>query len=158
MSERSQLFSSAVPKMPLMNPNGNAQPNLVPIPGAPKPAFRVLVVDDDPMIRSLLCAIFKRVGYETEIAKDGISALEKATQSHFDLIMSDLRMPGMWGTELYQRLKEVRPELAQRMVFASSESLSADLKQFFQSSGRPYLRKPFSNDEVRKLAAEVCAS
>jgi CheY-like chemotaxis protein len=123
-----------------------------------KPAYRVLVVDDDPMIRSLLVAVLKRAGYETEVAKDGITALDRANQSHFDLIMSDLRMPGMWGTELYQRLKESKPELANRMVFATSEKLTGDLAQFFKDSGRPYLRKPFSNDDVRRLAAEVCGS
>src|SRR5262249_51579404 len=112
----------------------------------PARAYRVLVVDDDPMIRALLVAVLKRAGYETEIAKDGFAALERANQSDFDLIMSDLRMPGMWGTELYQRLKESKPELAERMVFATSESLTGDLKQFFEISGRPYLRKPFSND------------
>jgi len=150
MSERAQLFKASVPKTSLVNPqitDDNARRKQ-----------RVLVVDDDPMIRSLLCAIFKRAGYETEIAKDGISALEKAAQSNFDLILSDLRMPGMWGNELYEKLKEIRPKLADRMIFATSESLSEELVQFFQSSGRPYLRKPFSNDEVRRLAAEVCAS
>jgi len=149
MSERAQLFKAAVPKTPLVNSQ---------ITENSRRKKRALVVDDDPMVRSLLCAIFKRAGYETEIAKDGISALEKATQSHFDLILSDLRMPGMWGNELYQKLKEIRPNLAERMIFATSESLSEELAQFFKSSGRPYLRKPFSNDEVRRLAAEVCAS
>lgn len=124
----------------------------------PARAYRVLVVDDDPMIRSLLVAVLKRAGYETEIAKDGFSALDQAGHSDFDLIVSDLRMPGMWGTELYQKLKESKPELANRMVFATSEKLTDDLAQFFKDSGRPYLRKPFSNDDVRRVAAEVCAA
>jgi len=124
----------------------------------PARVYRVLVVDDDPMIRSLLVAVLKRAGYETEIAKDGITALDRTNQSHFDLIVSDLRMPGMWGTELYQRLKESKPELANRMVFATSEKLTGELAQFFKDSGRPYLRKPFGNDDVRRIAAEVCAA
>ena len=109
-----------------------------------RPAYRVLVVEDDPMIRSLLLAVLKRAGYETDSAKDGFSALEKSTEAHFDMILTDLRMPGMWGTEFYQKLRESRPDLAERVVFATSESIGKDLQEFFETLEDPTCESPLA--------------
>lgn len=67
--------------------------------------LRVLAVDDDLLMQSLLSSLLKRAGYETVIAEDGSSALEiLARDSHFDVILSDIRMPKMDGLHLLDQL------------------------------------------------------
>ena len=82
---------------------------------------RILVVDDDPSITSLVRIALARTGHEVETAKSGDEALECARRARPDLILLDLMMPGMSGSEV---LEEIRadPELADiRVVLATGE-------------------------------------
>jgi CheY-like chemotaxis protein len=74
--------------------------------------FRILVVDDDDSIRAFVERVLRQPGYETRVAADGIEALRVAnSDGPFDLLLTDLSMPGMRGDELARRLRLTDPSL-----------------------------------------------
>jgi CheY-like chemotaxis protein len=72
---------------------------------------RILVVDDNELFRDSIIETLRRQDYETEAAKDGQSALDIVEQRNFDLVISDMKMPGMSGIELMERIKSINPEI-----------------------------------------------
>lgn len=114
---------------------------------------RVLVVDDEPHILHYMRATLEAWGHEVETASDGADALQRALGGRFDLIITDVRMPTLGGRELYERLREQRPELAARVVFATGDTVRDDTMAFLEGSGRPFLHKPFKLAELRSTLA-----
>jgi CheY-like chemotaxis protein len=89
----------------------------------PHPKPKLLVVDDEPSIRTLLTQIFGRLGHPVRAAQDGFDALEQIREDVPDILLSDLNMPGMSGFEL---LSVVRRKLPNIYVIASSGAFSGD--------------------------------
>jgi signal transduction histidine kinase len=88
------------------------------------------------------------------IAADGQQALDLLPHQPFDLVLCDLRMPGMGGREFYQQLQVVAAALAERLLFISGDSTSTATHVFVRQSGRPLLSKPFTpNDLYHAIAA-----
>lgn len=117
---------------------------------------RVLVVDDEPEILSVLRDVLSATGHDVVTAGSGAHALDVLMQEpHVDAILSDLRMPGIDGAGLYRALAIRRPELLDRLAFITGDSLGADLQSFLAESGAPRLEKPFSPSEVRNLVRQL---
>jgi two-component system NtrC family sensor kinase len=114
---------------------------------------RILVVDDEPHILHYMRATLESWGHEVETAGDGQEALRRAMEERFDLIITDVRMPRLGGRELFERLRESRPEAAARVVFATGDSVRDDTLAFLEGSGRPFLHKPFKLAELRRTIA-----
>jgi CheY-like chemotaxis protein len=88
------------------------------------------------------------------LAADGRQALDMLPEQRFDLVLCDLRMPGMGGREFYQELQLVAPTLVDRLLFISGDTTSIATRDFLRQSGRPLLNKPFTpNDLYHALAA-----
>jgi two-component system NtrC family sensor kinase len=66
-------------------------------------------------------------------------------------------MPDMDGLAFYRSLKEIRPGLANRLVFVTGDMLGGSVRSFIEETGLPFLEKPFMPAEVRRLAAEIVA-
>ena len=108
-----------------------------------EPAVRkILVVDDQPMlakaIRRMLAVHDVTV---TGSAQDALARVEAGER--FDVILSDLMMPGMTGMELYSAIAARVPEQATRMVFMTGGAFTAQARTFFDEVGCPTLEKPF---------------
>src|SRR3990170_1421362 len=87
----------------------------------------ILLVDDDIGMTETLFDIFTNLGYYVEIANDGFKALEKVKARTFDVILMDIKMPGINGVETYKAIKHIRPEAAVMMMTAYSvEDLLAE--------------------------------
>jgi DNA-binding response OmpR family regulator len=115
-------------------------------------ARRILVVEDDPDISSLVELHLGDAGYQTELAADGRHGLELAIGRPFDLVVLDIMLPGLDGLEICRRLRAERPELAILMLTARSTELDRVLG--LEIGADDYLTKPFS---VRELIARVKA-
>lgn len=114
---------------------------------------RVLVVEDEPQIRRLIRdALSTKYGCEVDIATNGIDALERVSSTHYRLVLSDVRMAGMNGTELYLWMRESQPEMARRFVFVTGFPGECHLAAEIAQWQVPVLSKPFS---LARLA-EVC--
>lgn len=72
---------------------------------------RVLVVDDDTDAREMLSAVLMQAGYDVDAAADGFAALAHVSRYRPDLVLTDLRMPGMTGVDLLQRIRRVHGDV-----------------------------------------------
>ena len=105
------------------------------VPSATPP--RVLVVDDESTIRFALRRFFTRLGWEVEEAGDGDRALEMIIEDRsqrvlppYSLVVSDLRMPGLSGIELHDRIEREYPEVLSRLVFSTGDLVSEEAADF----------------------------
>jgi PAS domain S-box-containing protein len=114
-----------------------------------------LVVDDEPDIADTIRELLEREGFAVTVASDGGAALMALDHADFDVVLSDLRMPGVSGPEMYARLKEVRPHLLSRIAFVTGDTLGSAMDEFLRDSGRPVLAKPFTRVGVRCLVAAL---
>ena len=114
---------------------------------AQAPGGTVLVVEDEEPVRRLMSVQLTAAGYEVLVAANGAEALELADKHAFDILVTDLVMPGMNGLELAARLAETRPRL--KTVYTSG--YSADVlegRQLPDNSLSTYLQKPYSSFEL----------
>jgi CheY-like chemotaxis protein len=95
-------------------------------------------------------------GYHVETAEDGGKALELLAERSYDVILSNLRMPGMSGEDLYRRIEHGWPHLAPRFVFVAGEKPGGFQTQY-GGAPVPVLTKPYTAERLRKVMAEVIA-
>ena len=121
------------------------------------PGGRLLIVDDEPEVAATLAEILSRDGYAIDIVNDGATAMEKIHSGEYDLILSDIRMPGINGMELYRRLRDDCAALADRLIFVTGDALSASVQEFLAEQARPRIEKPFIPADVRMIVATAIA-
>lgn len=120
------------------------------------PAQRILVIDDEPDVAEILSDILNGDGHEVEIALSGAEALERIDEGQFDIVLSDIRMPGVDGPGLYKSLSDRRPEVIAGLAFITGDTLSSRVRDFLDRSGRPYIEKPITPKDVRGLIDRLC--
>ena len=112
--------------------------------------YKVLLVDDEDTVRRVTSRLLEKLGYSVSTATDGPTALEMLeNEGPFDLVLTDVVMPGMTGIELADRIREMRPD--QRILFTSGYTT----REYGRAPGqppRPFMPKPFS---MADLAANV---
>ncbi len=121
-------------------------------------ARRALLVDDEPVIRLALRRFFQRQGWAADEAADGTAALARlvgAAAARYDVILLDLRMPGVSGEEIYARVAAARPEQARRVIVFTGDAVSPEVAAFLDRTGCPVLNKPFELHELRALVDRV---
>lgn len=117
----------------------------------PTRALRVLLVDDEAPIRSSIARYLARRGHVVDEAGDGASALEiLGRAADYDVILTDLRMPGLGGEQLLEELKASGGDLQQRVVVITGDAAHADAARVVEATGAPTLIKPVSLQEVAK--------
>jgi len=126
-----------------------------PAPVERQERLRVLVVDDEPHILHYMQATLESWGHEVVLAHDGSQALKRALMQPFDLIICDLRMPRLGGREMFHTLARMHPTVADRIIFATGDTVRGDTLQFLEELGRPFLQKPFKLDALRRVLAGV---
>lgn len=116
-------------------------------------AERILVVDDEASMRRMLEILFKEEGYEVVTADSAEAALQALARKPFDLVLSDIRMPGLTGLDLLRRLKEEESstEVVLMTAYASTESAIEALKL----GAFDYITKPFQVEELRAVVERV---
>lgn len=112
-------------------------------------AETILVVDDDADILAVTCTAVKRDGYSVEGAASGEEALGKLAERSFDIVLSDLFMPGMNGTEVLRRIKDIRPA-TDVIIMTGSPSLETAI-QALKDGAYDYILKPFKRDYLHAV-------
>ena len=118
-------------------------------------AKRILVVDDEVPLASLIAEILSAEGHRVDIAPNGLAALARVEHNEYDLILSDLRMPELDGPGLYRELERRRPDLLARIAFVTGSAQTPNMEQFLERTGVPILYKPFRLEELTKLATSL---
>ena len=116
---------------------------------------RILVVEDEPAISQVCQRVLTGEGYEVDIAVNGRVAQDMIEEKKYDLFLIDVRTPKMNGRELYQWLQKRYPLLSDRVIFTTVSVIGGDTMTFVEQTGRPFLPKPFTPDELRAITRET---
>jgi excisionase family DNA binding protein len=138
--------SHSIPVPPPSSPSISAEAR----PGGPP---RVLVVDDEASIRDLLAKTLALAEYEVELAPNGQVALERMRLSRYDLLITDLQMPGMDGLTVIEEARRLNADLSVIIITGFSTEVSAIEAANLGVSG--YLTKPFKVPKVLAVAARA---
>jgi signal transduction histidine kinase/CheY-like chemotaxis protein len=111
----------------------------------------VLVVDDEPDVGDLLADLLRMDGHQVDTVSSGKTALDRLRTQDYEVIFSDIRMPGLDGPALYAALEHDRPELARRVIFVTGDTMNPATAQLLARTGALVLSKPFALDEVRRV-------
>ena len=118
-------------------------------------AKRILVVDDEAKLLRAVAVDLRGEGYDVATARSGAEALALVAQSLPDLIVSDIRMPGMDGYQLARRLRENARTAIIPVIFLTAKDTSADRIEGFRSGVDAYITKPFEPDELLVVIAGI---
>jgi two-component system response regulator AtoC len=110
---------------------------------------RILIVDDDEDMRSLLKDLLEEDGFETECASNGFDALQEVAGRNFDLIITDIGMPGLTGLDILPGIRRLRPG-APVIVMSSFASRHVH-RRSLERGATGYLEKPIRIENLRSL-------
>jgi DNA-binding NtrC family response regulator len=119
---------------------------------------RALIVDDEPTIRSALVRYLRRRGWQADEAEDGRAALQTlwlSSPGHYEVVISDIRMPHYSGVELHDWLAEHRPDLFAGLILITADLSAPGLKDFVARTPRPLVEKPFELAVLAQLMEAV---
>lgn len=109
---------------------------------------RILVVDDDEVIRRLLRSYLTQSGYEVVEAEDGEKAIERIGQERFDLIICDVMMPHKDGWEVVREVRS-KPELSELpIIMLTAKGDDADMFKGYELGANYYMTKPFTKAQL----------
>lgn len=107
--------------------------------------MKILVVDDEVLIRWFIEKALKDCGYQVETTSNSVEAIKMLKKSDFNVLISDIVMPGISGIELISQVQEFNRGIS---IIACSSFFTDDILDEFQNIGVHALRKPFSHDEL----------
>lgn len=126
-------------------------PPVKPAPRTGRPL--VLVVDDEASIRDVLAKTLALAEYEVETATDGSTAIERMRVRHYDLLIADLKMPGLDGLSLIREARRLRADLP--VIIVTGHSTESSAIEALNLGVAGYLTKPFRVPQVLAAAARI---
>jgi signal transduction histidine kinase/ActR/RegA family two-component response regulator len=116
---------------------------------------RVLVVEDEPTVARLISDVLEDEGFQVDALWDGHEALERAARESFDLVICDMRMPGLDGQHFYETLASTKNPLWKRFLFVTGDVLSSHTREFLERHHLPHVAKPFRVEELTEKVRRV---
>jgi len=116
-------------------------------------AEKVLIVDDEEGMRRLLGRVLSREGYETTTVGSGAEALQQLGSDQFDLVITDIQMPGMNGLELLREIKAFDPSLP--IIVITAYGTVENAVEALRAGAYHYITKPFETDEIKLTVAKA---
>jgi signal transduction histidine kinase/CheY-like chemotaxis protein len=136
---------------------GTRAPGAAEPPRAEKTAPSVLVVEDEPTVARLIADVLEDEGMRVEVLMDGRAALDRAGRESYDLVICDMKMPGLDGQNLYRMLARAGNPLRERFLFVTGDLISAHTQKFFDRYHLSYVAKPFRVEELSDKVKQVLA-
>ena len=153
---RGAMFIIDLPVYNTLPPEGGARVSASAEKAPPKKQLRILVVDDESSVRYVLERVLKHLNYSVDTIADAKTALEKiAAGENYDVILTDIRMPGMNGIEMYSYILEKAPSMANKTIFVTGDVMGTDVREFLVRYNLPYLSKPFHVKAVKDKIDDV---
>lgn len=115
--------------------------------------YKILFVDDDSAIRSIVDKYLSKAGYKVSLAESGVEALKLLKDSKFDIVFTDFKMPGINGIELLSRIKEYSPEI-EVIIVTGHGTLESAIKAM-KTGSYDYLQKPFKLDLLKIIIDRI---
>jgi len=114
----------------------------------------ILVVEDEPSITNVCQRVLGSEGFEVDIASNGKEAQDMIQERRYDYFLFDIKMPILDGKALYYWLKDKYPQLAERVMFMTGESMGVETQSFLRETGAAFLIKPFTPSELKAKLRE----
>ena len=118
------------------------------IAGRTRPDTRVLVVEDEATVATLIADVLREEGMRVDVLSDGDRALQAARGTPYDLVICDLKMPGMSGQTFFEQLQQEQSPLRKRILFVTGDVLSPRTHEFLERNQLPHVAKPFRVEEL----------
>ncbi len=117
-----------------------------------KNQLNLLVVDDQDEIRATLKRLLGKHGYQVVVARNGKEAVEAVAQQRFDLILMDIRMPGMSGVDAFIQIKQASPKTP--VILMTAYAMEEDIRRAISEGAHTVVYKPFDMEKVLGLIGE----
>ncbi len=114
---------------------------------------KVLVVDDEDVIRRGICRVMEGRGYQAEAAESGYGAVEKLQKTPFSIVITDLKMPGMDGIEVLKAIKILQPEVP--VIIITGYSTVDTAVEAMKNGAFDYIAKPFTPDQMIEMVEKA---
>ncbi len=118
-------------------------------------ARRVLLIDDEEEILDVIARILEHTGHRTMAIDSAEKALQQLEREEYDIIICDVRMPGLGGKGFYRKVRTTHPELAKRIIFTTGDTLSTDTRAFLERADAPHLPKPFTIEDLQQAINDL---
>lgn len=119
---------------------------------------RILVVDDEIGVTELFKDLLEDAGYEVVTRNDAGLALELLETEDFDVILCDIKMPGIDGMDVLKAIETDNASYADRIAFVTGDSMSPQVADFLKQSGKHHIEKPVTSAELIDVIGRVCLS
>jgi DNA-binding response OmpR family regulator len=121
--------------------------------------MQVLLIEDDPLVRTSIAKILERGGFTVTAVANGLAALGELRDQRFTAIVTDLRLPFLAGDDFFRQVQQLFPDMAKRVVFVTGWAQDSQVSEFLEQTGQPCLAKPFEAGEliaaVQRVASKV---
>lgn len=119
---------------------------------------KVLIVDDENVIRDILTRILSERGYTVDSASSGQEGLNKIESSGYDVYILDIKMPGVNGQDMYETIGSRYPKMVEKVVFITGDTITKSTLEFLESTQRKYFGKPLDFIKLIKTVDELVSS
>jgi len=119
----------------------------------------VMIVDDEPAMVELISSFLRLEGHRVTTTGDSREALRLIERhvDRFDLIITDVKMPGVSGEQLYSRVCELRPHFARNIIFTTGDTAGTETRKLLELTGNTVLEKPFRIEDLRQVIDRTVA-
>jgi signal transduction histidine kinase/CheY-like chemotaxis protein len=114
-----------------------------------------LVVEDEAPLAAAVAEALSDAGFAVDRARDGLEALDRVRKKPYDLIVCDLKMPRLDGTQFYRELERINPAMARKIVFVTGDVAGTDAERFLEETQCQWLAKPFRLKDLLRVAREL---
>jgi two-component system NtrC family sensor kinase len=135
-------------RLPVLEKAADSVEADVAVQKGPEGAVSILIVEDEYLLRRFISTVLISEGYNVQDCGSGEEAIEMIGTEEFDLIVSDMKMSGIGGRNLYTYLQKHHPDLVDRMLFITGDVLGRETQNFFTITGCTYLEKPFTTSKL----------
>jgi PAS domain S-box-containing protein len=139
-------------RLPVIKKITDAAPSVRKPADRPQVGKNVLVVEDEESLRLMIGEVLEQDGYRVHLCDGGQQAIDMLKLKRFDGVITDMKMPGIGGKDLYTFVQKYYPDIAGRVLFITGDVLSKDTQAFLKITGNVYLEKPF---EIEVLLARL---
>ncbi|HYG70466.1 MAG TPA: sigma 54-interacting transcriptional regulator, partial [Anaeromyxobacteraceae bacterium] len=108
--------------------------------------MKLLLAEDDRIVRITVRDALEEAGYDVTACADGVAAIQALDREPFDLVLTDVRLPGVDGISIFRRARSVQPDAAVVLMTAFADA--SDAVAVMREGARDYLQKPFEMDEL----------
>ena len=108
----------------------------------------ILVIEDEPVLGLLCRRVLTASGFDVDVVNNGLDAKKVTEEKDYALCVSDVRLPGMTGIQLYEHWKLTKNPIAERLIFITGDTMNNYVRDFLKKTDRPCVMKPFEPEDL----------